>query len=248
MTRAEYEACQARDEQGFRVAIEALTRRSLEAGLAKVDYKALVADEWRRGNIDDIIDRQVDQAIGEVRDELSWFKLWSTLASQQKAQELATTAAERVYRSDADEEGASRAWRRASARRSASASSSPPSIRRGRRRSACRPSSAAATAPPSPASSPTAPGKRIRRRPGQGRRPGLDRPGAGRRQRRHRRHGRAGGAPAARQHGLAHRPARRRLDPGPPGVGGGRRHRPGADRQGHLGLPPRRAAHHRAPR
>ena len=100
MTRAEYEACQARDENGFRLAIEALTRKGLETGLANVDYKALVADEWRRGNIDDVIDREVDRAIGEVREELSWFKLWSTLASREKAQELATTAAERVYRSE----------------------------------------------------------------------------------------------------------------------------------------------------
>lgn len=101
MTRAEYEACQARDENGFRLAIEALTRKGLETGLASVDYKALVADEWRRGNIDDVIDREVDRAIGEVREESSWFKLWSTLASREKAQELATTAAERVYRSEA---------------------------------------------------------------------------------------------------------------------------------------------------
>jgi hypothetical protein len=100
MTRAEYEACQARDENGFRAAIETLTRRGLESGLANVDYKILIADEWRRGNIDDIIDREVDRAIGEVREESSWFKLWSTLASREKAQELATTAAERVYRSD----------------------------------------------------------------------------------------------------------------------------------------------------
>jgi len=100
MTRAEYEACQSRDEAGFRAAIEALTRRGLEAGLANVDYKALVADEWRRGNIDELIDREVDRAIGEVREESSWFKLWSSLASREKAQELATTAAERVYRSE----------------------------------------------------------------------------------------------------------------------------------------------------
>ena len=60
----------------------------------------LVADEWRRGNIDDIIDREVDRAIAEVREESSWFKLWSSLASRERAQELATTAAERVYRSE----------------------------------------------------------------------------------------------------------------------------------------------------
>ena len=101
MSRAEYEACQASDEPGFRRAIEALTLRGLETGLAKIDYRALVADEWRRGNLDDIIDKQVDEAIGQVRDESSWLQLWSSLASRERAQELATTAAERVYRSDA---------------------------------------------------------------------------------------------------------------------------------------------------
>ena len=101
LSRAEYETCQARDEQGFRRAVEALTLRGLETGLANLDYRAIVADEWRRGNLDDIIDRQVDEAIGQVRDESSWFQLWSTLASRERAQELATMAAERVYRSDA---------------------------------------------------------------------------------------------------------------------------------------------------
>jgi hypothetical protein len=101
MTRAEYEACQARDEQGFRAAIEALTLKGLEAGLANLDYRAIVADEWRRGNLDDVIDRQVDEAIGQVREESSWIQLWSTLASRERAQDLATTVAERVYRSDA---------------------------------------------------------------------------------------------------------------------------------------------------
>jgi nitrogen regulatory protein PII-like uncharacterized protein len=101
LTRADYEACQARDEQGFRRAIEALTLKGLETGLANLDYRAIVSDEWRRGGLDEIIDRQVDQAIGQVRDESSWFQLWSSLASRERAQELATTAAERVYRSDA---------------------------------------------------------------------------------------------------------------------------------------------------
>ena len=101
ITRAQYEACQASDEQGFRRAVETLTLKGLEAGLANLDYRAIVADEWRRVNMDDIIDRQVDEAVGQVRDESSWFQLWSTLASRERAQELATTAAERVYRSDA---------------------------------------------------------------------------------------------------------------------------------------------------
>ena len=52
ITRAEYETCQARDEQGFRAAIEALTLKGLQEGLANLDYPALVADEWRRGNLE----------------------------------------------------------------------------------------------------------------------------------------------------------------------------------------------------
>ena len=101
ISRTEYEACQARDEQGFRQAVEALTLKGLQTSLASLDYKAIVSDEWRRGGLDEVVDRQVDQAIGQVRDESSWVQLWSTLASRERAQELATTVAERVYRSDA---------------------------------------------------------------------------------------------------------------------------------------------------
>jgi hypothetical protein len=105
MTRAEYEACQARDEQGFRRAIEALTLKGLQTGLANLDYRPLVAQQWRRANLDDVIDRQVDEAIAQVRNESGWFELWSSLASRERAQELATMAAERVYRSDAVKKG-----------------------------------------------------------------------------------------------------------------------------------------------
>ena len=247
MTRAEYEACQARDENGFRAAIETLTRRGLETGLANVDYKVLVADEWRRGNIDDIIDREVDRAIGEVREESSWFKLWSTLASREKAQELATTAAERVYRSEpmkkAIEALATGLGKEIGKRiELATIDTAGPATQcmqafLGRRYGTTVARIVADGA-----------GKEYSVDPAQGRRPGLDRPGAGRRQRRHRRHGGAGGAPPARQHGRAHRPAHRRLDPEPPRIGGGQRRRPRPHRQGHLGLPARRAAHHRRAR
>jgi nitrogen regulatory protein PII-like uncharacterized protein len=108
MTRTDYEACQAQGEQAFRRAIETITLKGLEAGLAKLDYKPLVADEWRRERFDETIDKQVDAAVGQVRDESTWMQLWSTLTSRQKAQELATTAAERVYRSDAIKQGIER--------------------------------------------------------------------------------------------------------------------------------------------
>lgn len=100
LTRADYEACQARDETGFKAAIESLTAKSLARGLAAVDYKSVVASEWRKGNVDEVLDRRVDQAMTEVKDETSWAGLLQSLASKDKATELATAVAERVYKSE----------------------------------------------------------------------------------------------------------------------------------------------------
>jgi len=101
LSKADYEACQARDETAFRTAIQGISVRALQAGIANVDYRAAVGDEWRRIGMDELIDKRVDLAVEEVRQETSWGNLLQSLASQQKAQELATAVAERVYRSDA---------------------------------------------------------------------------------------------------------------------------------------------------
>ncbi|KAB2939886.1 MAG: hypothetical protein K8F92_03280 [Hyphomicrobium sp.] len=101
MSKAEYEACQAREEATFKAAIQGISVRALRAGIANVDYRAAVGDQWRRIGMDEIVDKRVDLAVEEVRRETSWANLLQSLASQQKAQELATAVAERVYRSDA---------------------------------------------------------------------------------------------------------------------------------------------------
>jgi hypothetical protein len=101
LSKADYEACQARDEPALRAAIQAISVRALKAGIANVDYRALVGDAWRRGGLGDIVDKRVDLAVDEVAQETSWANLLQSLAYQQKAQELATAVAERVYRSEA---------------------------------------------------------------------------------------------------------------------------------------------------
>jgi hypothetical protein len=101
LSKADYEACQARDEATFKTAIQSISVRALQAGIANVDYRAAVSDQWRRVGMGDIVDTRVDLAIEEVRQETSWANLLQSLANQQKAQELATAVAERVYRSDA---------------------------------------------------------------------------------------------------------------------------------------------------
>ncbi len=101
MSRAEYEACQTRDEVSFRAAIDGIIAKALETSISTVDYNAIVEDQWRAGNLDGIVDARVDIAVGEVQDETSWSALIKSLGSKEKAQELATAVAERVYRSDA---------------------------------------------------------------------------------------------------------------------------------------------------
>ncbi len=101
LSKADYEACQARDEPALKTAIQAISERALKSAIAKVDYRALVGDAWRRGDLDAIVDKQVDTAADQVVQETSWSNLLQSLAYQQKAQELATAVAERVYRSDA---------------------------------------------------------------------------------------------------------------------------------------------------
>jgi len=101
VTRADIEACNSQDEVAFRRAVAEVTMYSLEQSLNSIDYQALVADEWRKGDVDAIIDARVDIAIKEVREETSWGNLLKSLAYREEAQKLATNVAERVYRSDA---------------------------------------------------------------------------------------------------------------------------------------------------
>jgi hypothetical protein len=104
MTRADYEACQTRDESSFRSAIETIIEKALNDNISEVDFNAIVKDQWRSGNLDKIVDARVDIAVGEVRDETSWGALIKSLGSKETAQELATAVAERVFRSDAMKE------------------------------------------------------------------------------------------------------------------------------------------------
>lgn len=101
LSRSDYEACQARDEAGLKATISTLSADAFKAGIKNVDYAALVRDQWRKGGVDAIIDSRVDIAIEEVRSETSWAERLKSLANTETSQKLATTVAEKVYRSDA---------------------------------------------------------------------------------------------------------------------------------------------------
>ena len=101
LSRAVYEDCQASDETAFKTAITAISNDALKAGIGKIDYPALVAEQWRRSGLDEVIDKRVDLAIEEVKSETSWSERIKSLANSETSQKLATTVAERVYRSDA---------------------------------------------------------------------------------------------------------------------------------------------------
>ena len=101
LSRADYESCQSRDEASLKDAIATIATDALKAGVKRVDYKALVGDQWRKNGLDEIIDKRVDFAVDEVKAETSWSERLQSLANADASQKLATAVAERVYRSDA---------------------------------------------------------------------------------------------------------------------------------------------------
>ena len=98
---ADYRSCQVQNEADFRREVQAITLAALETGLKRIDFSALVVSQWRKGNLDEVIEKQVDIAVAQVKSEASWYELIQSLGNKDKAQELATNVAERVYRSDA---------------------------------------------------------------------------------------------------------------------------------------------------
>lgn len=100
-SRAAYEACQAQDETAFRRAIETITVGALDKGVAGLDLKGIVSQEWRRADLDLLIAREVDKAVEAVKEESSFGRLIESIVNPETARQLATPVAERVYRSDA---------------------------------------------------------------------------------------------------------------------------------------------------
>src|SRR5262249_38577809 len=101
ISRADYDACQAKDDNALRAAVVRIATDAITNGTKSIDYNALVADQWRLRNLDQIIDSGVDIAVNEVANETSWSDRLQSLAYAEKSQELATMVTERVYRSDA---------------------------------------------------------------------------------------------------------------------------------------------------
>jgi hypothetical protein len=101
MSRAEYESCQAQDDAGLKAAVVTIVSDAITNGTKSIDYKALVDEQWRERNLDQIIDSRVDIAIAEITNETSWSERLQSLTDNEKSQQLATAVAERVYRSDA---------------------------------------------------------------------------------------------------------------------------------------------------
>jgi nitrogen regulatory protein PII-like uncharacterized protein len=97
----DYAACQVTNEADFRKAVFDVTSAALVRNTASIDFRAAVADEWRRLDVGRTLDAEVDKAFATVKDEQSWSSLLQSLGSEDKARELTTVLTERVYRSDA---------------------------------------------------------------------------------------------------------------------------------------------------
>lgn len=100
LSRSDYEACQAKSESELRSAIEAISAAELKKALHQVNYEQRVGVHWRELSLDETIDKRVDIAVEDVRNESSWSELLKSLTNSEQAQKLAAEVAERVYRSE----------------------------------------------------------------------------------------------------------------------------------------------------
>ena len=78
ISRADYEACQAKDDNALRAAVVTIATEAITNGTKGLDYKVLVAEQWRVHNLDQIINNRVDIAVGEVTCVSCW-SVWFCL-------------------------------------------------------------------------------------------------------------------------------------------------------------------------
>lgn len=98
--RSEDQNCQTKNETEFRASLEILILRSLRSEMSKFDYRFAVGEDWRKLEIGKTLDGEVDRAVEDVRNEMSWSTLLQSLSNAEKARDLAVLVAERVYHSD----------------------------------------------------------------------------------------------------------------------------------------------------
>ena len=92
--------CQVGDEEAFRAAIDQLTFEAISKGLKNVDYNALVNVAWRETGTELTLNQRVSKSVEEVREEKGVLNLVQSLVSKEAIEALATTVAERTYRSE----------------------------------------------------------------------------------------------------------------------------------------------------
>ena len=101
LSRATYEDCAAQDEAGLKTVLATISADALKTSIGRIEYKVLVGNAWRKNSLDEIIDKRVDIAVEEVKNETSWADLIKSLGNTEVSQRIATDVAERVYRSEA---------------------------------------------------------------------------------------------------------------------------------------------------
>ncbi len=92
--------CRVEDEAAFEARIREVSGAAFAEGIRKIDFDALIADQWRDNRMDALVAELVDRATEDAREQSDWSDLVSTLVSSESAKKLANDMALRVYRSD----------------------------------------------------------------------------------------------------------------------------------------------------
>ncbi len=94
------EQCQDLGDPEVREQLESLTRAALTEQAGRIDYAALVDQQWREARMDARIDSEIDEAIRIVRADTTVIGRAYSTVSQEEAEKTAIAVAERAYGSE----------------------------------------------------------------------------------------------------------------------------------------------------
>jgi hypothetical protein len=94
------EQCQDLGDPQVREQLQALTKNSLSEQVGRINYTALVDEQWREARMNERIDREIDEAIRIERETTNILDRAYSTVSKEQAEKTAIAVAERAYGSE----------------------------------------------------------------------------------------------------------------------------------------------------
>src|SRR5262249_29616101 len=93
------ETCRDLKDTEVRRKVDELAAASLKAEVGAIDYAALVKKHWAKANVDERIDKEVDEAIAAIKADSRWIDRAYSTVSQSAATRYAMAVSDKTYNS-----------------------------------------------------------------------------------------------------------------------------------------------------